>query len=180
MNSCRRAALALALSIGLVLASAGSAWGSLLPGSLDFGDQPVGVPSAPRNATLDPGSTCVGGGPFGDFCFPNIISPSLATTGPFSQTSDCQLIISSPCTVGVVFKPTSAGPATGTLTSGTSSVLLKGTGTARNASGGNGGGGQTLAQGTGKHKKKCKHHKKGHKRVLLRKCHKHHHGKHHA
>jgi hypothetical protein len=176
-KSRRRAVLTAAISCGFILSSVASASGSVLPAGLDFGNQPVGVPSAPKNATLDPGQTCIPGGILPDFCYGNLIAPAVAVTGPFTQTNDCGFLTSIPCSIGIVFKPTSPGPASGTLTTGAGTANLTGTGVARNNDEGqnqNGGGGN--GAGT-THKKKCKKHKHGHKRVLLRKCHKH---KHHA
>jgi hypothetical protein len=177
VKSATRFGVLIASTSAALLVLAGTAWGSVLPASLDFGSQPVGVPSAAKNATLDPGQTCIPGGILPDFCFGNLIGPAVAVTGPFTQTNDCGLLTSSPCSIGVVFKPTSPGPATGSLTTGAGTSTLTGTGVARNNSQNQNSPSGSVGNGGGTtHKKKCKKHKHG--RVLLRKCHKHH--KHHG
>ena len=181
MKSARRlAALTAAISSFFLVSAAAAGASSLTPSSFDFGDQTVGKSSAPQPFVLNLSQNCTDFGfPVGTLCFPTFAAPSIALTGPFTQTSDCGPILSGPasCTSNVVFKPTQPGPATGTMTTGTGAATLRGNGVAApKVSNGNPG----SATGTTAQKsKKChKHHKHKHGRVLLRKCHKHH--KHHG
>ena len=74
-------------------------------GSLSFAGTIVGVSSPSQPVTL----TNRGGNP--------LTSIAISTSGPFQQSNNCttQLIGPASCTIGVVFLPTAAGPATGQL-----------------------------------------------------------------
>ena len=93
------------------------------PGTLSFGPQTVGAPSAAQTITV----TGTNGA---------LIS-NIATTGDFTQTNNCSLALTSgtTCTIDVVFTPASEASLNGTLviTSSASSsptvVALSGTGT---------------------------------------------------
>lgn len=133
----RRGTLLLAISVVGVLGASGTASAaSIGTTELDFGSQPVGIPSAPQALSVSPGQTCIPGGPFGDVCVPNptdVVS-GIGVTGPFAQTNTCLLF--APCTINVLFLPVSQGPANGTLTADGDTVALRGFG----GSGGAGGG----------------------------------------
>jgi len=93
------------------------------PGTLSFGPQTVGVPSAAQVVTV----TGTNGA----------LVSNIATSGDFSQTNDCSaaLTTGSSCTINVVFTPGSEGSRTGTLVitssaaSSPTTVTLGGTGT---------------------------------------------------
>ena len=96
----------------------------LTPTALSFGDVAVGTPSAAM-----PVSAQNSGG--------TAISYTSATTGPFSISNDAcggAVAANTACALSVVFTPTQAGAATGTLTLadvlGTQTVQLSGTGEA--------------------------------------------------
>jgi hypothetical protein len=95
------------------------------PGSLSFGNEPVGSTSAAQTVTVsNPNSTAVS------------IS-QLAVSGAFAHTTTCGASIAADgtCTVSVQFAPTAAGAATGSLSVTSSApgspltVALSGTGT---------------------------------------------------
>jgi len=82
---------------------------SLLPaGGPDFGNVPVGTPSAPKPITL----TNVGTAP--------LIVTAIALSGDFGRTDPNACLgfldINASCIISVVFTPSSFGPRTGTLT----------------------------------------------------------------
>jgi len=96
---------------------------SLAPGSLTFGQVAVGSTSSPLSVTAENSG--------------NSAAPitSLSATGPFSVGSNAcgsSIAANSDCELTVVFKPTQAGGADGTLTmvdaTGTQTVALSGTG----------------------------------------------------
>jgi len=93
--------------------------------NLDFGNQPVGEPSAPKTIKLtNLGNTTLSIG-------------GVSISGPFSQTNDCGsgLVGGAKCTITVTFTPTQVGSLPGSLvvsdSDGTSpqTVTLTGTGT---------------------------------------------------
>ena len=97
---------------------------ALAPTSLAFGDQKVGVTSAPRTVTLGNSGTApltIGG---------------ITTEGDFGQTNTCgtSLEPGATCAINVTFTPTTTGARTGTLTIGNDAdgnphtVALAGTG----------------------------------------------------
>ncbi len=98
---------------------------SLLPTSLKFATQVVGTASAAQTAIL----TNTGG--------QSVTISSITISGAFSQTNNCpsSLGVSGSCQIQVVFKPTAAGTASGTLsvtdnaTKSPQKVSLSGTGT---------------------------------------------------
>ena len=166
-----------ATTLGLAATTASAS--SLTPGDFDFGNQTVGKSSAAHPFVLSLTSNCIDLGLGGTVCIPQLAGPAISLTGPFSQTSDCPFLLSSPatCTSSVVFKPTQPGPATGTMTTGTGAATLRGNGVAapKSADSGNGGGNGTNASKPKKKKKCHKHkHKGGKHRALMRKCGKHH------
>jgi hypothetical protein len=172
----RIAALTAAISSIFVVSAARANASSLTPTTFDFGNQTVGKSSPTHPFVLNLTQNCTDFGfPVGTICFPTFVAPSIALTGPFTQTSDCPFLLSGPasCTSDVVFKPTQPGPATGTMTTGTGVATLRGNGVAapKVTNGNPGSATGTTAQQS---KKKC-HKKHKHGRVLLRKCHKHHH-----
>jgi uncharacterized repeat protein (TIGR03803 family) len=82
---------------------------TLEPASLGFGAVAVGVPSAPKSATL----TNTGDGP--------LTIGSIATTGDYAMTTGCPLApatlaAGAGCTVSVTFTPMATGSRPGTLT----------------------------------------------------------------
>ena len=96
---------------------------SLAPGSLTFGQVAVGSTSNPLSATVENAGVAA------------VSITSLSATAPFSvATNACgsSIAANSDCEVTVVFKPTQAGSAAGTLTmvdaAGTLTVALSGTG----------------------------------------------------
>ena len=97
---------------------------SASPGSLAFGNVPVGTTTAAKAVTVSnpgPGSTAISG---------------ISTGGPFAQTDDCggSLAAGAHCTVEVTFTPTAGGAQSGTLaianssTSAPLTVALSGSG----------------------------------------------------
>jgi hypothetical protein len=98
---------------------------SLAPGSLSFGQVPVGSTSSPLSITAEnAGGSAVS-------------ITSVSATPPFAiATNACGMTLApnSDCQLTVVFKPTQAGSANGTLTlvdaAGTHTVTLSGTGAA--------------------------------------------------
>jgi hypothetical protein len=168
----RIAALTAAISSIFVVSAATANASSLTPTTFDFGNQTVGKSSDPHPFVLHVSPTCFPTGLGGQTCVTFPIAPSIALTGPFTQTSDCPFLFTSDCTSSVVFKPAQPGPATGTMTTGTGVATLRGNGVAApKVTNGNPG----SAQGTtAQQSKKC-HKKHKHGRLLLRKCHKHHH-----
>jgi hypothetical protein len=100
--------------------------------SLDFGLVTVGSSGTPQTVTLSA---------IGPLTFSNITISS----GPFTEYDDCGtgLVNAAACTLYVLFKPTAAGAATGTITiedngffSDTSTISLAGTGSAISVTGG--------------------------------------------
>lgn len=91
---------------------------SLIPGALAFGQQRVGVASAVQTVTLVAGNVALNGTTI------TISAPFSRSGGTCPTTATFVLAASgntiSSCTIGVVFTPTASGPATGTLTIGTS------------------------------------------------------------
>ena len=95
----------------------------LLPNSVNFGDLQVSTVSTAQQVTISNTSTAT------------IPLTSESVTGPFAiQTNTCASTLASDtgCTLAVVFQPTAAGPASGTLTvvsaQGTESIGLSGNG----------------------------------------------------
>ena len=78
---------------------------SLTPASLAYGTQLIGTSSPSQAATLTNTGTTV------------IDISSIATTGPFSQTSNCSstLAVGANCSINVVYTATKAGTETGSL-----------------------------------------------------------------
>jgi YVTN family beta-propeller protein len=76
------------------------------PGSLSFGNQTVGTPSASQPVTLSNTGTAA------------LTIASITASGDFSQTNTCagSVAVSSSCTINVTFTPTAPGARTGTLT----------------------------------------------------------------
>lgn len=102
---------------------------TLSPASLNFGNQTVGTPGAPQNATLTndtTGSLTITG-----------ISVTGADSGDYSQTNNCgtSLGTGTSCMINVTFKPSATGTRTATLTvtdsdpSSPQTTSLTGTGT---------------------------------------------------
>lgn len=95
----------------------------LLPNSVDFGGQQVNTTSAAQQVTIsDTGGT-------------SVALTSERVTGSFAiQTNTCSVTLpaNTGCTVAIVFQPTQAGPASGTLTvvsgQGTQTIGLSGSG----------------------------------------------------
>src|SRR5205807_528330 len=104
---------------------------TLTPNSLNFGNQTVGVTSAPQNVTLANNQSV------------SLSITSIATNGDYAQTNTCgtSVAANSSCTISVTFTPTTTGTRTGTLT-----VTDNGLGSPQTASltgvGTTGGGGQ--------------------------------------
>jgi glucose/arabinose dehydrogenase/PKD repeat protein len=95
------------------------------PASVAFGSQEVNTTSAARAVTIrNTGTTA-------------ITLSGVAVNGDFAQTNTCgaSLAGGATCTVSVTFRPAAAGARTGTLSAGTLTVGLSGTGTT--PSGGN-------------------------------------------
>ncbi len=101
---------------------------TLLPTSLAFGSETTNVASQPRSVTVtNTGAVAL-----------TIASINLSSIGPqaFSQTNTCgtSVAVAGTCTISVVFKPTSMGSDTATLSvnagngAGTQTVALSGTG----------------------------------------------------
>jgi hypothetical protein len=98
---------------------------TLKPASLTFATQLVGTSSAAQTATLSDTSQQI------------LNISSVSVSGPFSQTNDCfsGILPESSCQIQVVFTPTAAGTASGTLTvvdnavSSPQQITLKGIGT---------------------------------------------------
>ncbi|HLQ52571.1 MAG TPA: choice-of-anchor D domain-containing protein, partial [Terriglobales bacterium] len=83
-----------------------SAYATLTPASLPFGNQNVGTSSAPQVATLTnngPGTVNISG---------------ISISGDFAQTNNCgsSLAPGSSCVINISFTPTVSGPRAGTLT----------------------------------------------------------------
>jgi hypothetical protein len=112
-----------ALIASLAITAEASARQYLSANSHDFGSLPVGTSGAAYNFTLrascnedsaTPG-TCLSADPF---------SPMISTTGDFSQSNDCPMMMpgtdafGTQCTITVTFAPTAAGARVGTLTTG--------------------------------------------------------------
>ncbi|MGB6974702.1 MAG: choice-of-anchor D domain-containing protein [Terracidiphilus sp.] len=103
---------------------------TLLPATLNFGDQTYGTTSAAQTVTL----TNTGG---------VVLTPTLVTvTGDFAETDNCAgatLAANATCTIQVTFTPTATGTRTGTLTvdanvaSGQLTASLSGNGTSAGA-----------------------------------------------
>jgi hypothetical protein len=136
-RSIRTTALAGAAAglIALMPASA-AAVTSVNPISLDFGSQPVGTTSAGKSTTLVVDCDLVLVPPL--CMLPGTFSPTIATTGDFSQTNTCPPVMTAivqpgtSCPITVTFKPSAIGPRTGTLSTGSGgpTVPLSGTGIA--------------------------------------------------
>jgi hypothetical protein len=100
---------------------------TVLPASLAFGSQMMNVASAPMSVTVSNTGTL----PLSI----SSIATSAASPNPFSQTNTCgsSLAAAASCTVSVVFNPTQAGSATGTLSinvgGAVSTLNLSGSGT---------------------------------------------------
>jgi hypothetical protein len=143
-----RVARVICLSLGLVVATSGSAGAATLaPTSANFGNQAVGSVSAPRAFTLTPDVV-------------DLLPLTITTTGDFKQTNNCPAalqFLTGACTINVTFGPTAAGDRVGTLSTTT---LVVGGPTA--ALRGTGGGGTTQDGKGGIAGKKCK--KKGKKK----------------
>jgi hypothetical protein len=98
------------------------------PSSLSFGSTAVGATSTGTVTVTNPGSAAVS-------------MTSAGVTGPFSEGNNCgtALAAGASCTVTVMFAPTAAGAASGTLSVNSSApgspltVALSGTGTSSNA-----------------------------------------------
>ena len=111
--------------IPLVTAGAQSTTATLLPVSLDFGNQGFGITSSPQTVTL----TNTGG--------IALLPGAVAITGDFSETDNCAnatVDSGASCAMQVTFRPTQAGSRTGQLSvsanvpGGMLSVALSGTG----------------------------------------------------
>lgn len=155
------------------------------PTGISFGSQPVGSTSAPQSVTLI--ARCDGAVVPGICTIPVAFLPAVATTGDFAQTNTCPALLSvltetdATCGITVTFRPTAVGSRSGSLSTGTSAVILTPgptvalTGVGVAASGSNGGGN---GPGTGTaSRKKCKKPKhKKHRRsaqTAKKKCKKH-------
>ena len=98
---------------------------SLAPGSLAFGEQAVGGTSAAQAVTLSNTGTLT------------LPITSVGMSGQFAVTHDCgtSVAVGATCTLNVVFRPTSVGAKSGTLSvtggngAGSRSVTLGGTAT---------------------------------------------------
>ena len=105
---------------------------TLVPTSVDFGNQTFGVTSAPQTVTLTNSGTAV------------LTITSIAVASDFAQTNTCPvspatLAVAASCPISVTFKPTATGERTGSITitdngsnatSGKHTVGLKGNGVA--------------------------------------------------
>ena len=105
---------------------------TLVPASVDFGNQTFGVTSAPQTITLTNSGTAV------------LTITSIVVASDFAQTNTCPvppatLAVAASCPISVTFKPTATGERTGTITitdngsnatSGKHTVGLKGNGVA--------------------------------------------------
>jgi len=107
---------------------------TLTPNSLNFGNQTVGVTSAPQNVTLANNQSV------------SLSITSITSSGDYAQTNTCgtSVAANSSCTISVTFTPTTTGTRTGTLT-----VTDNGPGSPQTASltgvGTTGGGGQVAS-----------------------------------
>jgi hypothetical protein len=98
---------------------------TLAPPSLTFPDQTVFTTSKAKTVTLTNSGAGI------------LTITSIAATGPFAQTNTCGTTVNpgASCTISVVFKPTTIGPATGSVSitdnapGSPQQVKLKGTGT---------------------------------------------------
>ena len=137
----QRAAFVTCLAAAMSLSSALASAAVISPSSWDFGNQPVGTSSAPKTFSVSPDQFCFHN-PITDtdICTPNpstAVTP-VGVTGPFVLTSNCLLF--APCNAIVTYLPVSPGLTTGTLSAGSGTINLRGTGTAGTGSGGAGGG----------------------------------------
>jgi len=186
-------------TIAVLVCSAGTASAAQLDTtSYDFGNQDVGTTSTAKTFTI-----AVDGGriiclPFGGCLpIPEFFAPVVSVSGPFTQTNNCVGTLATPatCTIDVAFVPTAGGPQTGTLSTGTTSDLLPGpaadlqgtgvmpspppssTGDTSSTSGGSSTQPVTIDQPT-RPKKRCRKAGRGASASKLRKCNKHHGGRH--
>ena len=158
------------------------------PTSLDLGGQAVGTQGAEQNVTLTVDCDSVTVRPL--CTTPVVFVPAISTTGDFSQTNNCGLVLTAltqggmSCQISVQFAPASAGARSGSLLTGGPIVPLSGTGLDPSGAGGGGGAGTGTSTGTsgspdrderrrGKEsaakKKKCKK-KHRHKAAAPKKC----------
>jgi hypothetical protein len=149
--------------IGILGVAPGSASASAVisPTALTFPTTLAGSMSAPVAVTLTKDCT----GAENTNCLSNMgdegpsFTTAISVSGPFAQTNNCPpLLTTTPdnsvsCTINVTFAPTAAGPAAGTLVTGTQTLSgeagptapLSGTGTPKVAT-----------ETPGQHKTKCK------------------------
>ncbi len=77
---------------------------SLSPISINFGNQAVGIPSAPQTVTVTNTGTI------------SLTVTNIAKSGDFSQTNNCATVaVSASCTITVTFTPAVSGPRTGAI-----------------------------------------------------------------
>jgi hypothetical protein len=124
----RLSTLAVAVSALLAMPAVNASAATTNPGSLDFGSQPVGSTSPAKSTTLT--TACVNVTVTCLSLPTDTMNVSVGTTGPFAATSDCPASLAptllgepASCTINVRFTPTSAGPKTGTLSTGTVGLL---------------------------------------------------------
>lgn len=109
---------------------------TLSPPAADFGSQLIGATSAPRTFVLTAGCQTLNPINSGQCFIPDFITPAPATTGDFSVAENkCPPLLVGgiapvPCAITVTFKPTAAGPRTGTLVAGGLVSALTGIGAA--------------------------------------------------
>jgi hypothetical protein len=123
----RRTAIAVCFAAALLASTASSAVGATLsPTNAFFGNEAVGEVTKPKifKVTAEPADA--------------VLPLTIATTGDFSQTSNCPstlgFLTTSSCEINVIFAPKASGARTGTLSTttlvlGGPSAALAGTGT---------------------------------------------------
>lgn len=178
--------LALAGSASVMLAlPAVAAAAQVSPGSLDFGNVPVGTTSTQQVVTLTADCTTILNVP-PPVCLSSLtdlVNVNPSTTGDFAVTTTCPAGLgplsdgtSQSCPLNVTFTPASGGAQSGVLNTGTTgiggftpgpTVTLNGSGVAGVTSSGGSPGAPTTTT------RKCKRHKKHHHSALSakkRKC----------
>jgi hypothetical protein len=127
-------ATSLATGVALFAPAASNAATTLSPSSLTFPNQQTGTTSSPLSMTLT--HTCDGPA-LQCQVMGSIFAPSVSATPPFTQTNNCPIQLFAQlnpvsCTINVSFTPTTAGAASGTLSTGVGGPTgaLTGTGVA--------------------------------------------------
>jgi hypothetical protein len=122
---CRLALATAAVSVGLALSASGAGAMTASPTSLTFPDQAVGTRSAPQTVTL---TACPLVGPNGT-CSSSSFSGQVSPAQDYEQTSDCPatMLPGTTCTMEIVFKPTTIGHHTATVSTGADLSVSGGT-----------------------------------------------------